>query len=116
MIYEFRCGDCGLVLEHICPIGEQPSYKKCPKCGKHCKQTIFAPYVATSGMSQAPLDVIIGRDAEKRWDNIHQRQEARNKVRRESGKQGLTKVGKDEYKPHDRPLDFVPCSGIESKG
>jgi hypothetical protein len=92
-------------------MGEQPSYKKCPKCGKRCEQTIFAPYVATSGMSQAPLDVVIGRDAEKRWDRIHERQGVRDKVRKESGKAGLTKVGQDEYKSHDRPLDFVPTRG-----
>jgi len=110
MIYEFKCHNCDLVLEHLCPMGEQPSYKKCPKCGKHCEQ-VYGSAVLTSGMSQAPLDVVIGRDAEKRWNRIHERQEVRDKVRRESGKAGLTKVGKDEYKPHNRPLDFVPTNG-----
>ena len=113
MIYEFKCRDCDLVLEHLCPIGEQPSYKKCPKCGKRCEQTIYAPYVATSGMGQASLDVVIGRDAEKRWDRINKRQEVRDRIRKESGKSGLTKISKDEYRPHDKPLDFVPCSGTE---
>jgi len=111
MTYEFKCHDCDLVLEHLCPIGEQPSYKKCPKCGKRCEQTIYAPYVATSGMGQASLDVVIGRDAEKRWDRINKRQEVRDKVRKESGKPALTKVGQDEYKAHNRPLDFVPTNG-----
>ncbi len=111
MIYEFECHECGLILEHTCPMGEQPSYKKCPKCGVRCQQKIYAPYVATSGMSQAPLDVVIGKDAAKRWERIHERQEVRDKVRKESGKSGLTKVGKDEYKAHNRPLDFVPTNG-----
>jgi putative FmdB family regulatory protein len=111
MVYEFECRECSLVIEHLSPMGEQPSYKKCPKCGRRCEQKIYAPYVATSGMSQPSLDVVIGRDAEKRWNRIHQRQEVRDKVRKESGKAGLTKVGQDEYKPHDRPLDFVPTNG-----
>jgi putative FmdB family regulatory protein len=113
MTYEFKCGKCNIVLDHLCPIGKQPSYKKCPKCGARCEQVISAPAVLTGGMSNAPLDVVIGRDAEKRWDTVHRRQEVRDKVRSESGKRGLTKVGKDDYKPHDRPLDFVPCSGKE---
>ncbi len=113
MIYEFQC-DCGVVVEHIQPIQDDlPKYKVCPKCGGHALQAVTAAYVATSGMSQAPLDVVIGRDAEKRWDTIHRRQEVRDKVRKESGKRGLTKVGKDEYKPHDKPLQFVPCTGTE---
>lgn len=115
MIYEFKCHDCDLVLEHLCPMGEQPKYKKCPKCGTRCEQTIYAPFVATSGMGQASLDVVVGRDAEKRWNRIHQRQEQRDKVRSDSGKTALTKTGKDEYKAHSRPLDFVPCTGTEGK-
>ncbi len=113
MIYEYRCNLCDLVLEHLCPIGEQPQFKKCPKCGKRCEQTIFAPYVATSGMSNPSLDVVIGRDAEKRWGTIHRRQEVRDRIKKESGKSGLTKVARDKYEAHDKPLQFVPCTGTE---
>src|SRR5271157_1193985 len=115
MIYEFRCITCLLILEHLCPMGEQPSYKKCPKCGKRCEQVIHALAVMTGNTSQPSLDVVIGRDAEKRWKTIHERQDVRDKVRKESGKSGLTKISKDEYKPHDKPLQFVPCTGTEGR-
>lgn len=119
MIYEFGCGKCDLVLEHLCPMGEQPRYKKCPKCGTRCEQVVYAPAILTSkgasivGGDKVSFDVAVGRDAEKRWDTIHRRQEVRDRIRKESGKSGLTKVAQDEYEPHDKPLQFVPCTGTE---
>ena len=65
-------------------------------------------------MSNAPLDVVIGRDAAKRWDKIHEKQAVRDKVRRDSGKEGLTAVGVGDYRPTDKKLQFV--SAPEPKG
>lgn len=57
-------------------------------------------------MSQMTQDVAIGRDADKRWNNILAKKEERDKIRRASGKQGIER--KDGvYKAHDRKLDFV---------
>src|SRR5574337_1166419 len=106
--YEYQCTACGVVTEHICPISERPDSVKCPRCGSPAEQVILsAPGVLTGGMSQAPLDVVIGRDAEKRWDRIHQRQEVRDKIRQDSGKSGLTATGRDTYEAHDKPLVAV---------
>lgn len=104
MIYKYKCEDpkCGVVDEKSISIkdfdSEIPS--KCPKC-KGVSKYLFdgAPAVMTSGMSQAPLDVVIGRDATKRWEDIHRRQEQRDKVRKDSGETGLTQTGRNEFQP-----------------
>jgi hypothetical protein len=80
---------------------------ECPRCKGVAEQVILsAPAVATSNMSQMTQDVAIGRDADKRWTRIFAKKEERDKIRRESGKQGIER--KDGvYKAHDRKLDFV---------
>jgi hypothetical protein len=50
-------------------------------------------------MDNPPVDNFIGRDAERRWDDIHQRQATRDKVRQESGQVGLTMVGRNDFQP-----------------
>jgi putative FmdB family regulatory protein len=106
--YDYQCQACSAVHEHICPISKRPDTIKCPRCGGEAEQILLtAPAVATSGMSNMTQDVAIGRDAEKRWVRILDKKEKRDKIRKESGMPGLTAVGKDEYKPHDRKLDFV---------
>lgn len=104
MIYKYRCEDqeCDVLSEKAIPMKDFDSTvdSKCPKCGGVAKYEFQgAPAVATSGMSQAPLDVVIGRDAAKRWENIHQRQDKRDKVRRDAGKTGLTQTGYNEFQP-----------------
>lgn len=107
-IYEYFCEKCNVVREHACAIEKRPDSLPCPKCGEQVRQAIVtAPAVATSGMSQAPIDVVIGRDAEARWADIHRRQEMRDKVRQESGKEAVQMTGRNEFKPVDKTLQFV---------
>lgn len=105
-IYEFQC-NCGVVTEHICPMSQRPDSVPCSRCGGKTVQKVSAVGILTSGMSHAPIDVVIGRDAAKRWDRIHERQEARDKVRSESGKTALTATGRNEYEATDKKLQFV---------
>jgi len=105
-IYEFQC-NCGVVTEHICAMSDRPETVPCSRCGGKTVQKISKVGVLTGNMTHAPIDVVIGRDAAKRWDRIHERQEARNKVRSESGKQALTATGRNEYEATDKKLQFV---------
>ena len=86
-----------------------PETLPCPRCGKDSEHVILvAPAVATSGMSQMTQDVAIGKDADKRWERIHEKRAAKDKIRRESGKTGLTwSESEKTFKPHDRKLEFV---------
>lgn len=116
MRYEYRCDDekCGVVEELIQSIKlPLPEFIHCPRCG-HEAFHVFAgaPYVVTSSMTHKTIDVAIGKDAEVRWDRLRDRQAERDKVRRESGKSGLSvsvnpETGKDEYVAHSKPLFSV---------
>ena len=50
-------------------------------------------------MDNAPIDNLVGRDAEIRWNDIHHRQEVRDSVRQQTGEVGLTMTGRNEFKP-----------------
>lgn len=99
--YTYKCkdADCGFVTEHIQSMKDPlPDTIKCQKCGKDSEIAILtAPAVATSGMSNAPIDVVVGRDASARWADIAHRQELRNKVRRESGQEAVRMVGRNKF-------------------
>ena len=68
------------------------------KCGRKMVKKLTMN-VAYGNSSSAPIDVVIGRDAERRWSGINERQEQRNKIRRESGEFGLKATSVNEYKP-----------------
>jgi putative FmdB family regulatory protein len=106
--YDYQCQTCGAVHEHIQSVHKDlPETLPCPRCGKGSEHVILvAPGVATSGMQHMTQDVAIGKDADQRWSRIHEKKAERDKIRRESGKDGLTYT-KDGFKPHDRKLDFV---------
>lgn len=99
MRYDFKCGACGLVMEHIQPMSDKlPSWLKCKKCGGRSLQAISAPMISRKGMSNESFDSVIGRDAEVRWADIHKRRAARDKVRKESGEQAVSMTGRNEFK------------------
>jgi hypothetical protein len=107
--YDFKCSKCGIDLEVRMPMatatfGDRP----CPaKCGGRCTyQVSGAPAVGTANMTNPSFDVVVGKDAEKRWEGIHDRQKARERVRRELyGDQKVvralraTGTGKSDYEP-----------------
>ena len=117
--YTYKC-ECGFVTEHIQSMKDElPETVKCQKCGKDSKIAVLsAPALGLSSMSNAPIDAIVGRDAETRWADINRRQELRNKVRQESGEQAVRMTGRNEFAPiKGGRLETVaaPNSGEEDK-
>lgn len=106
--YDYQCQSCGVVHEHIQSMKlDLPETLPCPRCGKDSEHVILvAPAVSTRGMSHMTQDVAIGKDADQRWDRIHAKKAERDKIRRESGKQGIERKN-GEYRAHDRKLDFI---------
>jgi hypothetical protein len=45
------------------------------------------------------VDVVVGRDAASRWEDIERRQQIRNKVRKESKEKGLIATGRNVFQP-----------------
>jgi putative FmdB family regulatory protein len=108
--YDYRCDSCAVVQEFIQSIHQPlPESLPCPKCGCDAFHVfLVAPGVMTGSMTHQSLDVAIGRDAEIRWTKVHERKAVRDKIRRESGKAGLTAVSRDEYVPNDKKLIAIP--------
>lgn len=100
-LFEYTCS-CGVRHEHlVLPPNQPPATHPCPRCKEPAQKRDFPTSIALarSGMDNAPLDNYIGKDAERRWEDIHQRQEVRNKVRKETGSAGLTMVGRNDFQP-----------------
>lgn len=100
-IREYKCNECNLVAEEIILGIEEPQAIECKRCGAEAAKLDMPTSVALmrSSMDNSPIDNAIGKDAEKRWEAIHERQETRDKIRKETGSVGLTRISKDEYKP-----------------
>lgn len=100
-IFEYKCS-CGLRHEHlVLPPNQPPATHTCPRCKEAATKLAFPTSVALarSGMDNPPVDNFIGRDSERRWEDIHQRQATRDRVRQESGQVGLTMVGRNDFQP-----------------
>ena len=78
-LYEFSCEECGLKFEELKTLQEDSEKMPCRKCGGNAVKVMssFAPVVA-GGTSVEPVDMTIGREANKRWQNYHDRQEKRH--------------------------------------
>jgi putative FmdB family regulatory protein len=98
--YDYSCEKCDIVKELVQSVeAVLPKTIKCPSCDGEME--FVQPLVALgiSSMDTTPLDVAVGRDADARWQRIHDRQAIRDKVRQESGITGLTATGENEYVP-----------------
>lgn len=106
-IREYKC-ECGLVSELIIwSSAKIPDAIPCPRCTTAGHPPVLAQFqaipssfaLARSSFSEAPLDVVIGHDADRRWKDIHTQQETRDRVRKETGSLGLSVNSKGDYTP-----------------
>lgn len=100
-LFEYKCSSCGLVGELYVPTGRTiPEKTACTRCHQDAiKKEVSTFSLQRSGMDNPPLDNLIGKDAEVRWNDIHHRQEIRDKVRKESGEVGLSMTGRNTFEP-----------------
>lgn len=107
--YEYYCVECQYHFEE--------SFKKfedvtslCPKCGSSSDRKPSLPNVLRAGTSRENIDMQVGKESERRWAGIKERQAAKEKIRQDAGQLavGVTH-GKDasgkityEYKPVDK--------------
>lgn len=125
-IREYVCPNCDLHFEKLIPTQETPaSLMECPRCG-HMAQFQEIPSsvgISTTNFSERTIDVAIGADAERRWEDIHQRQAQRDRVRQESQQVGISMTGRSEFTPltpedHQRrgeALDILAQQGHKLK-
>jgi putative FmdB family regulatory protein len=79
-LYEYVCKSCGYEFEELKSIKNSDDLVTCKICGAPAdkKMSLFASVVA-GGSPNEPVDISIGREANKRWQSYHDRQTARRK-------------------------------------
>lgn len=100
-IREYKCS-CGVLTEKIIFDSKSiPPAITCPKCQGEAVHLVMPTSISLgrSTFSEAPIDVMIGKDSDRRWEDINKRQEIRDKVRKETGSQGLSMTGRGEFAP-----------------
>ena len=77
-LYEYRCEECSLLFEELKSSKEESQICKCVSCGGRANRLMsaFAPVVA-GGSSVEPVDMTVGRKANERWQQYHDRQSKR---------------------------------------
>jgi putative FmdB family regulatory protein len=77
-IYEFKCKTCGYEFEELRTSAEKSNISLCGNCGGRAEKRIskFSP-VVSGGSTNEPVDMSIGREANKRWQNYYDKQSAR---------------------------------------
>lgn len=101
-IREYKCKSCGLMMEEILPINSTPpASMTCKRCGEQAEFKSIPSSVGllTENFSEQKVDVAIGKDAARRWQDISDRQAVRDRVREQSGQAGLSMVGRNEFAP-----------------
>lgn len=100
--YEYKCSveGCGAITELVQSMSaHRPDVILCKFCLNPAPFKLSTPAIGTDGMSNAPIDAVVGRESEARWKRINSRQEQRNQVRREAGSQGLAATSHDTFVP-----------------
>jgi len=96
MLYEFYCENCNVLFEENCKMGTKEF--TCPECQEMAKKKISAPAIHTvkPGMSgydtpasNKEIDIRIGKDSEKKWEEINRYQQDKKNAREKFGKTGL---------------------------
>jgi putative FmdB family regulatory protein len=77
-LYEFQCEKCGLKFEELKNQNEKSDVIPCISCGADSDRLMssFAPVVA-GGSPNETADMSIGRVANQKWQNYHDRQTKR---------------------------------------
>lgn len=114
--FVFECQDCNLRFERNLKMGTHITHP-CPSCGEEAPQIIegFAfgfkepagATLANTGVHKhdyPTADIAVGRDAEKKWGEIHEREKVKAEARKMGGTEALIRHNHRDY------IDYEPMS------
>lgn len=96
--YDFKCAECGLIFDKFVRDREIRSYE-CLDCGSDADRSSIAAvgFVFGNGKTtgntgvdslDSSIDKSVGRDSERRWEAIKDRQTTKRRVQRDHGGEG----------------------------
>lgn len=101
-IYDFKCSECELKFEKSLKIAESQS-TSCPVCNK--TTSIKLPSKGVMGkvgeVTSIPkdIDLAVGKSAEERWEVYEERKRAKDKVRKDSDTNLISRDPDGNYTP-----------------
>jgi putative FmdB family regulatory protein len=106
-LYEYKCSGCGYRFEELGSVKDLTEKIVCRRCGKEAvRQMSASALVVAGGSSNETTDMRIGREANRRWQNYHDRQNRRR------GNQSLRKV----VSPKGSDGKYMPLMGLGDSG
>jgi len=79
-LFEYECKHCGCEFEELLSAKEADTPQDCKRCGKPAEKKMSScAAVFAGGAPTETIDTIVGRSAEQRWKQIHERDEQRRK-------------------------------------
>ena len=76
-LYEYTCSSCGYQFEELVKKSDKSDVQKCTKCGKDAKVNMSSFSSVVSGSNKVPIDTLIGKEANRRWQIHHDRKSIR---------------------------------------
>lgn len=116
--YTFVCAGCVLEFDRTLKIGEHPTHP-CPSCSSEADRVWESTGISfgfASSSTAAPAnsgvhkedyptaDHIIGKDADKRWATIHEREKIKAQARQQGGTHALIRHTGSDY------IDYEPMT------
>jgi len=105
-LYEYRCQECGCEFEELINANDDTNFIACKKCSKPAERQISRfSSVIVGGTATEPVDLTIGREAEKRWQMHYDKQNERRK----------DKTLETFELPKSKDGKFMPVMGLGDK-
>jgi len=100
-IYEFKCNECGLRFERLYAETKGEATEECPSCKKAAHKIISRTnhVMKESKVIPKEIDLKVGRDAEKRWLAYEDRKNEKEKIKKETGVNKLSRNAEGKYVP-----------------
>lgn len=113
-MYEFRCHECGLRFEKLIHDSTIKTHN-CLSCGESAQRCLADPsFVFGSGSTvgntgvdslDSSIDKGVGRNAEKRWEAVKDRNSYKRKVQRSNGGEGKVPLRKNPHTGEYEPME-----------
>lgn len=100
ILYEFKCEKCRLRFEGWADKGKASDGIPCPSCKAVSQRHFGTMNFSFSGgkPTENNIDMLIGRESEKKWGSVNEDVSQRQKVRAETKEKFLMQIDRDTYR------------------
>lgn len=113
--YTFKCDNCSTRFEKSLKLDQSGKGVLCPICGNKTSNKLPPSGVgfkmAESKKIPKDIDLAVGKDAEKRWEEYEEKKKLKEKIRKETGSERLSVDFDGNYQPFSMNVDGKEVSG-----